>query len=115
MAVHALLLREGFSCIAVEEQNGKGPKGFAPPVRVVPENKLVPPRWNADPGACTFQYRHSAKPGKEFQVILLSSLILICIFLGFAFLRFLDIGDHMLVAVVVSTKLSKNVLFCALV
>lgn len=71
LAVHALLLREGFSCIAVEEQNGKGPKGFAPPVRVVPESKLVPPRWNADTGACTFQYRHNTKPGKEFQVMMM--------------------------------------------
>lgn len=44
LAVHCLLLSEGFVCTGQDDKAG-AVKGFAPPVRDVPEDKLVPDRW----------------------------------------------------------------------
>ena len=69
LAVHVLLSQGGFVAIAAEEQGkGNGPKGFAPPIRPIPETQLVPRNWNADPTAITFRYQHPSRRGKEYQV-----------------------------------------------
>ncbi len=67
LAVHAILLEEGFACYAEEEQAG-GPTGFAAPVRAVPPSKLVPPRWNADPANVCLTYRHEKLKGRDLKV-----------------------------------------------
>lgn len=68
LAVHAILLEEGFACYAEEEQKGGGPAGFAAPIRAVPPGKLVPPRWNADPANVCLTYRHDKLKGRDLKV-----------------------------------------------
>lgn len=67
LALHIILLLEGFVCYAEEEEKG-GPTGFAPPVRAVPETRLVPSTWNADPLNIALNYRHSGLRDKEMKV-----------------------------------------------
>ena len=67
LALHIILLLEGFICYAEEEEKG-GPTGFAPPIRAVPESRLVPAKWNADPSNIGFTYRHSGLPDKDIKV-----------------------------------------------
>ena len=67
LALHIILLLEGFVCYAEEEERG-GPTGFAAPVRAVPESRLVPARWNADPSNIAFNYRHNRLEDKEIKV-----------------------------------------------
>lgn len=67
LAVHAIMLEEGFACFAEEEQKG-GPTGFAPPIRAVPASKLVPPAWNADPANVCLMYRHDRLKGRDLTV-----------------------------------------------
>lgn len=67
LAVHAIMLKEGFTCFAEEEQKG-GPTGFAPPVRAVPPSKLVPAGWNADPANVCLTYRHDRLKGRDLKV-----------------------------------------------
>lgn len=44
LAVHCLLVAEGFVCTGQDDKAGSI-KGFAAPVRDVPADKLVPDRW----------------------------------------------------------------------
>lgn len=44
LALHCLLLSEGFVCTGQDDKAGTV-KGFAPPVRDVLEDRLVPDRW----------------------------------------------------------------------
>ena len=44
LALHCLLVTEGFVCTGQDDKAG-AVKGFAPPVRDVPREKLVPDRW----------------------------------------------------------------------
>lgn len=67
LAVHAIMLEEGFACFAEEEHKG-GPTGFAPPVRAVPLSKLVPAGWNADPANVCLTYRHDRLKGRDLNV-----------------------------------------------
>jgi hypothetical protein len=67
LAVHAILLDEGFTCYAEEEQKG-GPTGFAAPIRAVPPSMLVPPKWNADPANVCLTYRHEKLKGRDLKV-----------------------------------------------
>lgn len=67
LAVHVVLMSEGFVAMAAEE-SGNGPKGFAPPVRPVPESRLLPSGWNADPTAVTLTYRHDHLKGRDIKV-----------------------------------------------
>lgn len=65
--MHVLLLSEGLVAMAAEERQG-GPKGFAPPIRPLPEARLVPSQWNADPTAVAFTYRHDKLRGRDIRV-----------------------------------------------
>eukprot|EP00903_Cladosiphon_okamuranus_P012858 g12012.t2 len=65
LAVHCLLVVEGFVCTGQDDKAGSI-KGFAAPVRDVPADKLVPDRWDADQSAVSFRYRRPDKPGKVY-------------------------------------------------
>lgn len=67
LAVHAIMLDDGFACFAEEEQKG-GPTGFAPPIRAVTPSKLVPAGWNADPANVCLTYRHDRLKGRDLKV-----------------------------------------------
>ncbi|MEO0476163.1 MAG: hypothetical protein AAF085_09385, partial [Planctomycetota bacterium] len=47
LALHCLLVSEGFVCTGQDDKAG-AVKGFAAPVRDVPVDKLVPDRWWGD-------------------------------------------------------------------
>eukprot|EP00752_Nemacystus_decipiens_P007796 g6963.t1 len=65
LAVHCLLVVEGFVCTGQDDKAG-AIKGFAAPVRDVPLDKLVPDRWDADQSAVSFRYRRPDHPGKVY-------------------------------------------------
>lgn len=65
LALHCLLVSEGFVCTGQDDKAG-AIKGFAPPVRDVPEEKLVPDNWDADGAVVSFRYRLPATPGKVY-------------------------------------------------
>ncbi len=67
LAVHVVLLAEGFVCYAKEEEKG-GPTGFAPPVRAVTPSRLVPATWNADPANVCLTYRHDRLRGRDLKL-----------------------------------------------
>lgn len=70
LAVHVLLLEEGFVCYGEDEQKGS-PTGFAPSIRPVSRSRLVPPRWNADPANVCFTYRHDMLKGRDIKLMVL--------------------------------------------
>ncbi|CAM9243007.1 unnamed protein product [Ectocarpus sp. 4 AP-2014] len=65
LALHCLLLTEGFVCTGQDDKAG-AIKGFAAPVRDVPQEKLVPDRWDADLSAVSFRYRRPDCTGKVY-------------------------------------------------
>ncbi|CAM9141548.1 unnamed protein product [Discosporangium mesarthrocarpum] len=56
LALHCLLVDAHFIPTAKEKGAGEV-KGFAPPIRDVPEDKLVPSDWDMENSAVCFQYR----------------------------------------------------------
>lgn len=67
LAIHVIMLLEGFTCYAEEEEKG-GPTGFAPPIRAVSPLRLVPSKWNADPANVCLTYRHDQLKGRDIKV-----------------------------------------------
>lgn len=57
LVIHTILLQHNFTCIFHEPPSKNGPKGFAPPTRMIPPETFVPPNWNADPNCITLTYR----------------------------------------------------------
>ena len=65
LVLHSFMLDEGFICIV--ELKSTVP-GFAPPVREMPKDKLIPDGWNGDLSSFSFMYKHVVKPGKQFSL-----------------------------------------------
>jgi len=65
LIVHSFMLDEGFICIV--EMKSTVP-GFAPPVREMPKDKLIPDGWNSEMSSYSFMYKHVIKPGKQFSL-----------------------------------------------
>jgi hypothetical protein len=65
LIVHSFMLDEGFICIV--EMKSTVP-GFAPPVREMPKDKLIPDGWNNEMSSYSFMYKHVIKPGKQFSL-----------------------------------------------
>jgi len=65
LLLHSLMLDEGFICIV--ELKSTVP-GFAPPVREMPKDKLIPDGWNKDLSSYSFMYKNTIKPGKQFSL-----------------------------------------------
>lgn len=68
LVLHCLLLEKGFIATHVEDSGKPALRGFAPPVRDLPNGQLVPPQWNQQKGVASFTYRHPSLNGKEHQL-----------------------------------------------
>lgn len=67
LALHCCMLDSGFVCVA--EVPSSVP-GFAPPLRELGMQKLLPEKWCADSTVCAVMYKHPRASGKQFSLSL---------------------------------------------